>query len=160
MCAYQRAVHGGSAFDVLEEVKPVLELTMSDQATTGPVSVNELLSILKSQSASVRSARSSNPGGTAAAQSQRAALKGSLDYMQSAYMKLMEQRVRSNRQTAMAGGTGSVSALIQGFITASSRGNGSTMLVPPTRQSIAWQQVRTARGCFRSCQLHLVEYNG
>ena len=108
--------------------------------STGPVSVNELLSILKSQSTAARKARSSNPGGSAAAQSQRAALQGSLDYMESAFMKLMEQRVRNNRQAAMAGGTGSVSALIQGFIS-SSRPAGNAMLVPPTRQSIAWQQV-------------------
>jgi hypothetical protein len=141
VCAYQRAVHAGTAHDIIEEVKPVLDLCTPDQAA-GPVGVTELLAILKSQSSAVRSARSARAGGSSAVLSQRAALRGSLDYMEAAYLKLMEQRVRSNRQTAMAGGTGSVAALIQGFITASSRSPGGAMLVPPTRQSVAWQQVR------------------
>lgn len=144
VCEYQRAVHAGSVYNILDEIKPVLDHIAAENTSSGPVGVADLLAILKAQHAAVRNARSNAPGGAASLQSQRAALTGSLGYMEGAYLKLMEQRVRSNRQTAMAGGTGSLSALIQGFIMASSRqpGSGGAVLVPPSRQSVAWQQVR------------------
>lgn len=157
---YLRSSQAGTTFSALDELQRVLK-DLTPDGTQPSNRASEVFLILRSQTDCIASLSSTRGGGKALAQ--LAALEGSLKYLESSYLKLMEQRVRADRQMAMAGGTGSVSSLIQGFVTSSSRTSGAKSFVPLGRQALAWQQVRpilqpccdwlcaclTIRGCFK-----------
>lgn len=136
---YLCSSQAGTTFHALDELQRVLK-DLTPDGTQPSSRASEVLQILRSQTECMSSSTSSRGGGTARAQ--LAALEGSLKYLETAYLKLMEQRVRADRQMAMAGGTGSVASLIQGFVTSSSRAAGGKSFVPLGRQALAWQQVR------------------
>lgn len=135
---YLRSTQAGASFQALDELQRVLK-DLTPDGTQPAHRASEVLLILRSQVECMSSSTSSRGG---PARAQLAALEGSLKYLENAYLKLMEQRVRSDRQMAMAGGTGSTASLIQGFITSSSRAAGGKSFVPLGRQALAWQQAR------------------
>lgn len=134
---YLRSSQAGTSFSALDELQRVLK-DLTPDGTQPSNRASEVFLILRSQTDCIASSSSSRSG---AARAQLAALEGSLKYLESSYLKLMEQRVRADRQMAMAGGTGSIASLIQGFVTSSSRAVGGKVLVPLGRQALAWQQV-------------------
>lgn len=136
--AYLRSSQVGTSFSALDELQRVLK-DLTPDGTQPANRASEILAILRSQTECINSSSSSRGRGPARAQ--LAALEGSLKYLESSYLKLMEQRVRADRQMAMAGGTGSTESLIQGFVTSSSRAAGGKAFLPLGRQALAWQQV-------------------
>lgn len=145
---YLRSSQAGASFSALDELQRVLK-DLTPDGTEPSNRASEVFLILRSQTDCIASSSSSR--GSGAARAQLAALEGSIKHLESSYLKLMEQRVRADRQMAMAGGTGSITSLIQGFVTSSSRAVGGKVFVPLGRQALAWQQVSQSITSLNHC---------